>query len=198
MKRGGEYIVSPEKRRLDKALLMLTAPLLAAAGVVVKNYIHEAGITHHHILDQERIGRLKDPFLIHKFLTLHPETGQPFSPTAVRFRRLGLDELAQAQNIREGNMSFTGWRPLIPEDYERFRDALPPALGARHDFVLAHSLPGQLSSYGIHSRLMEADEPDNPEIRAEMDIKDFVDASVENDLFLAKNLVTHALARRLL
>jgi lipopolysaccharide/colanic/teichoic acid biosynthesis glycosyltransferase len=197
MKRGAEYLGSTEKRRLDRALLVLTFPAVAAAELVVKQYVASAGITDSHIFDQERVGKAGQPFTIHKFLTLHPETGEPISPFAARFRKLGLDELAQARNIQEGTMSFAGWRPIVPEEYEAFRDALPPKLGMQHDFVMANSLPGDVSTYGIYSHIRQADEPDSPEIRAEMNIKDFIDASLANDLRLAQSLVAHAVSRRL-
>ncbi len=198
MKRGYEYLASPEKRRMDRQILRLTAPVVKATELAVRSYMGYDPVERVSVIfDQLRIGQAAMPFVIHKFYTCDPETDKPFSPLAQKMRKLGLDEMAQAQNIREGNMSFIGWRPLVSKEYEEFREALSPRLRVRHDLVVTHSLPGEVSSYGIYSHVKGETEPNGPEMRAEMNIKDAMDASPLNDLRLAQDLIGKALSRRM-
>ncbi len=198
MKRGYEYLSSLEKRRVDRALLVLAQPSVKATELLVRSYINNGSIDYMSpVFNQTRVGYGRRSFLIDKFVTLHPETQESLGPIAAKLRKLGLDELAQVKNVRQGNMSFVGWRPLVPAENEAFREALPPALRARHDVVMDHSKPGIISSYGIYSHAMREEDPNEPEIRAEMNIKDVIDASPINDVRLIGGMMKYALERRL-
>lgn len=65
---------------------------------------------------QERVGRNRSPFLIHKFRTLRD--GEALG-VGRWLRHTGLDELPQFINVLRGDMSLVGPRPLTREDIER-------------------------------------------------------------------------------
>lgn len=194
MLKSYDYLASDTKLRFDAAAIRLIKPLVLATELAVRSYIGD-GVDP--IFRQLRTGQAGADFFIHKFLTLDPANGQPFNATAARIRKLGLDELAQNWNIQKGEMSVTGWRPQIPHEHDAFRDALGPKLRKKHDFVVAHSLPGDISSYGIYSHIRTEADPNDPEVRAEMNIQDATDASLINDFKLLNSLVGHAIGRRM-
>ncbi len=204
MKRGFDYLVSSDKVQFDRAVCCALAPLVRASGVVVASYIKRGQSPDiAPILDQPRVGKGGHVFPIHKFVTLDPATKEPFNATAVKLRRFGLDELAQVRNIREGTMHFTGWRPTLPRHYEQFRDLLDPSLRSRHDYLVSISHPGIISSFGVFLHETQGDDigqddammqdPDGAQVRAEMNLKDAMDASPAHDLKLMERLVGRAI-----
>lgn len=198
MKKGLDYAQSREKRSFDIAVSSLLLPAKRGAEFVIGYYMARSEYSGlKPTLKQRRMGWNHQIFDIEKFQTLDPETHLPISKAAREMRRLGLDELAQLENIKAGDMSFTGPRPLIVQEYEAIRDGLPPHLGQRWDTVVSAMRPGLYSSYGIYSHVRNESDPNEPEIRAEMDIKDAVEASIVHDIALTSSFVSMALTRRL-
>ncbi|MFB6274120.1 MAG: sugar transferase [Salinibacter sp.] len=127
------------KRAFDlvfaSALLLTSAPLLAAAAVAV--YI-DTGRPIFFV--QKRAGRHGRPFPIFKLRTLRTNTDDDPSPTTDAtavgkvLRRWAIDELPQLWNVLRGDMSIIGPRPvLLPEargydDRRRRRLAVRPGL----------------------------------------------------------------------
>jgi len=129
------------KRVLDvmvsSALLLVLAPLLALAGLLVK--MTSKGPV---LFRQERIGRNKRRFFIYKFRTMvaNAEVLQPgletlneasgpvfkikkdprVTPLGRLLRRTSIDELPQLFNVLMGDMSLVGPRPLPVRDFQGF------------------------------------------------------------------------------
>lgn len=101
--------------------LLLTAPLLVV--LLVAGWLD----TGRPIFRQVRLGRDQKPFVLYKFRTMHPGTGNV--PThladAAAITRWGrflratkLDELPQLFNVLKGEMSLVGPRPCLPTQAE--------------------------------------------------------------------------------
>jgi len=130
------------KRTIDLVLsalmLVLLAPLLAGVALIIK--LDSPGPV---IFSQERLGRRRRPYLIHKFRSMcdnaEKETGPVWAGNDdCRITRVGhfirkwrIDELPQLWNVLKGDMSFVGPRPerehfvnelveIIPYYGERF------------------------------------------------------------------------------
>jgi lipopolysaccharide/colanic/teichoic acid biosynthesis glycosyltransferase len=124
------------KRGLDvllaAALMILTAPLLLFAMLVVK--LTSRGPVFYW---QTRLGRGGRPFTIYKIRTMYHEcekasgarwskAGDPRIIPLGRFiRRTHLDELPQLWNVLIGDMSLVGPRPERPEFLPQLERALP-------------------------------------------------------------------------
>lgn len=131
-KHGEAYILSPERRMFDITagglILALGAPAVAASAVVLGPDVQGKNP----ILKQRRIGKGYVPISILKLLTF---VEQDFNATADTFgvnnphasrnakliRRIGLDELPQAVNVLQGDMSIFGIRPQIESLLEQRR-----------------------------------------------------------------------------
>lgn len=198
MKRGFEYGSSREKRAFDVTVASLFLPGVRAGELVIKRLLAQSAVPDlEPIFVQERVGLEHQRFEIQKYQTLLPGTHEPIAGWAGAMRRLGLDEIAQLYNIRKGEMSFTGPRPLITEEYEQVRGSLSPKRGSAWDKVLDVFKPGLYNSYGIYSHCMEPGDPNEPDIRAEMDIMDATNASVAHDIALTAEFIGVAVGRRL-
>ncbi|HSR23335.1 MAG TPA: exopolysaccharide biosynthesis polyprenyl glycosylphosphotransferase [Candidatus Eisenbacteria bacterium] len=89
------------------------------------------------LFHQERIGRFRQPFLVHKFRTMIPDAeartgpvvavpGDPRVTPLGRFlRRTSLDELPQLINVLRGDMSLVGPRPQPTFFDERYSTEVP-------------------------------------------------------------------------
>jgi lipopolysaccharide/colanic/teichoic acid biosynthesis glycosyltransferase len=146
------------KRLLDLVLVVLSAPFVAVATVVVAIAIRLEG-PGPVFLCHRRIGQAGRPVAVWKFRTMVPDAstrlreildGDPSraeewaayqklhdDPRVTRvgrfLRTTSLDELPQAWNVLTGSMSWVGPRPILPEELERYGD---------HQALYLRVLPG--------------------------------------------------------
>jgi lipopolysaccharide/colanic/teichoic acid biosynthesis glycosyltransferase len=109
--------------------LAVTAPLLAAAAVMIK--LESRGPVFYR---QRRVGLRGAPFELWKLRTMVPgaETmgagiyvieGDPrITRTGRLLRRLSLDELPNLVNVLRGEMAIVGPRPTVQEQVDRYTD----------------------------------------------------------------------------
>jgi lipopolysaccharide/colanic/teichoic acid biosynthesis glycosyltransferase len=128
------------KRALDMVgaglLLVLCAPLLAVAALVVK--LTSRGPV---LFKQRRVGFRCQEFSMYKFRTMREgaeqeqdrlartQRGRTFlkidrdariTPVGRWLRRSSIDELPQLVNVLRGEMSLVGPRPVLPCDFDKF------------------------------------------------------------------------------
>ena len=124
------------KRAIDfvfaAALLVLSAPVLAAAALLVK--LTSRGPA---LYSQERVGQFGRVFVIYKLRSMYHQcerlTGPRWStpgdprvtPVGKVLRALHLDELPQLVNVLRGQMSLIGPRPERPEIATQLGRAIP-------------------------------------------------------------------------
>ena len=113
------------------AALLLLSPLLLFTALAIK--LDSRGPV---FFRQERVGRYGEPFVVHKFRTMH--AGAPGLQITIgddpritrvgRFlRRTRIDELPQFIDVLQGTMSLVGPRPEVP----RYVAFYPPHLRER-------------------------------------------------------------------
>jgi sugar transferase (PEP-CTERM system associated) len=125
-KRGIEFVGA-------LVLLVLSAPILALAALVVK-LESPGGVVY----KQERVGERGKVFKLFKLRTMRADaegnTGPVWASSGPDFRvtRIGrflrksrLDELPQLVNVLRGEMSFVGPRPERPHFVEQLRKVIP-------------------------------------------------------------------------
>ena len=131
------------KRIIDIAvsifLLVTLLPLFLVVAIMIK--ITSDGPIFFH---QERVGRNKRRFRIHKFRTMIPNAEQliaqleainelsgpvfkikndpRLTPIGKYLRRTSIDELPQLLNVLQGEMSLVGPRPMAVRDFEGFSE----------------------------------------------------------------------------
>lgn len=87
------------------------------------------------IFKQERLGRNEHPFTIYKFRTMIDHAYEKgglvirsddsrITKVGAVLRRTSLDELPQMINILKGNMAIIGPRPILPWEFDEYRDNL--------------------------------------------------------------------------
>ena len=113
------------------ALIVLTAPLMAAAAVGTYLTIGKPVIFR-----QERVGFERKTFTMLKFRSMREAKSDDPSgwsqyddrrvtPFGAFLRRSSIDELPQLFNVLKGEMSLVGPRPELPEYVEQFRETVP-------------------------------------------------------------------------
>jgi exopolysaccharide biosynthesis polyprenyl glycosylphosphotransferase len=133
------------KRALDvvlaSMLLVVTAPVMAVAAVLIK--VHDRGPV---FFRQVRIGRGGEPFTLIKLRTMEVDaearladvrhrnerhgplfkvSGDPrITPVGGLLRAAAIDELPQLFNVLTGRMSIVGPRPALPAETAEFDDEL--------------------------------------------------------------------------
>ncbi|MBV9827134.1 MAG: exopolysaccharide biosynthesis polyprenyl glycosylphosphotransferase [Alphaproteobacteria bacterium] len=152
-----------------KILLILTMPLMALIGMLIK--LDSSGPV---IFQQQRLGYNNRVFNVYKFRTMHV-SAEPGVIQATRndpritrlgqyLRRLSLDELPQLVNVLRGEMSLVGPRPHAIEHNFAFASEIDEYF-ARHNLK-----PGITGWAQIHGLRGEVDTPDKIRARTEHDI----------------------------
>lgn len=194
---GSEYVTSQGRRKFDVALSVLLTPAERLGERGISWMIqHVAGSDATALLMQERIGRNRRSFDLYKFRTMHPGTEETFGKWADIVRSFGVDELAQVRNVREGTMSFIGPRPILKDEYFGTLHALYSEghtnLAHNWERVNQFSRPGMASSYANYFHTSRDEDPDNPAIRASLDVEDFELASPVRDMVIVSNFLVAA------
>lgn len=126
---------------LSGALLVVSAPVVAAAAAAVK--ATDGGPA---LFRQERVGRHGRHFTVYKLRTMHEDAEARIGDLAAHNEREGplfkldadprvtrvgrllrashLDELPQLVNVIRGDMSLVGPRPALPQEVEQFSETL--------------------------------------------------------------------------
>ena len=203
MKTGEAYWNSRQQRAFDLLVVGAAQPALWVARPALRFSIRDSG--YGPVFYQQRIGSGDGEdrmFEIEKLQTLDCN-GSPLSSLAALYRRFGIDELAQLANVRRGEMSFGGPRPLVHKpiegspaiSYEEVMDNVSPTQQVRWDYVVRNRPAGIASSHGIYQHIDP--DCDQYEARVEMDIQDGMEASPLADLRLLAQYITLAIERRL-
>lgn len=188
---------SPEKRIFDRAVSTALVPVDFTARHIVQRLIARSCDCRVQAVEtQTRIGVFEQPFDLLKFRSIDPCTGQFFSNWAAMMQKLGVDEIAQLENVRRGEMGLIGRRPILSEEHAEVMDNLPPRLGAVWQGIGKYYLPGIISSYGLDLHVRGVPDATDYERRAELDIQDAFNTSPVYDAKLAQQFIGLALARR--
>lgn len=128
MGRASGYYNTVVKRIIDlgvsSALIVVTAPVLAASAIAVKT--NDGGPI---LFKQKRLGRFGEPFTLYKLRTMSVGTEEQYGGYPIEsavttpgkfLRRTSLDELPQLWNILKGEMSIVGPRPVLLSHLERY------------------------------------------------------------------------------
>jgi lipopolysaccharide/colanic/teichoic acid biosynthesis glycosyltransferase len=134
--------------------------------------------------------------VLKKFLTIDPETGKIINQWLDMLRRLGIDELPQLLNVIDEDMSVCGRRPVVAAEHEEIMDHIPPKLHRPWLQVVDGSRPGIVSSYGLYHHEHPIAGPEDYGIRAELDIKDYVDGSLAYDVRLLGRFAAMAVGNK--
>lgn len=124
------------KRTIDilisAILLILLSPLLLLVAILIELFMPGPLLFR-----QERIGRYRKPFVIHKFRSMIPDAEAKTGPVVAKpgdqrvtwlgrlLRRLSIDELPQLYNVLRGDMSLVGPRPQPTFFDERYSGEVP-------------------------------------------------------------------------
>ncbi|HEV2412866.1 MAG TPA: sugar transferase, partial [Candidatus Saccharimonadales bacterium] len=204
MKRGLEFHASPSRGSVDRFVASLLQPAIRLAERRVARLIREAGLELPAITTTERVGYLHKTLRIQKFTTVNPATGEFIGRWARMLHTTGLDEMAQINNILDGDMHFFGWRALYddPEGvhgpieqgnlvhtYQGATAAMGSQSRAEFDMVIDGSKPGIFSSYSHFEHTAPRGTPISAERRAQMNVADYEAASVAHDALIG---VRHA------
>ena len=133
---AGVSAYSHAKRLLDIVVaggaLLVLVPVLAALALLVR--LDSAGPA---FFNQNRVGRDRRPFRLHKFRTMHvrapADEGSLYTGTkdpritrvGARLRKLRLDELPQLWNVLRGDMSMIGPRAEWDRLVDGYEKAIP-------------------------------------------------------------------------
>lgn len=110
-------------------LIVLFSPVMLLVAIGVK--LSGSGSV---IFRQERVGKNKKPFVMHKFRSMRDNTAHDAWTVKNDARRTGfgrfirkysLDELPQLFDVLVGNMSLVGPRPELPRYVRQFKEDVP-------------------------------------------------------------------------
>jgi len=195
--KGVEYAHSPQKQKLDLLLARGATPLALGARLAVKGFLASDHPELNVFYEEKRAGANDEEFVIKKFQTLDPNTLESLGPWADFLRQHGIDELAQVDNIKEGNMSFVARRPLWAEELEELFDKGSPRLVQRYRTLVLPTKGGLVSSYAMYAHTQYSEDANQYDKRLECDIKDVIDGSVVYDLRLVASLAAAAAVGRM-
>jgi lipopolysaccharide/colanic/teichoic acid biosynthesis glycosyltransferase len=129
------------KRIVDTMLVLATAPITIAFGLLLALAIKLESPRGAVLFHQERVGLEGKPFTLHKFRTMRVGSGVEAQFAAKAddrltrvgrvIRRIRFDELPQLWNVLRGELSLVGPRPEQEPFVERFTDTIP-FYGHRH------------------------------------------------------------------
>jgi exopolysaccharide biosynthesis polyprenyl glycosylphosphotransferase len=122
------------KRMLDLAIAIPATLLAFPLAAVAVKIVHACQSPGPLLYRQIRAGIQNRKFVILKFRTMHPETGEPARQATAAdsrifsgghfLRRFGIDEIPQFLNVLKGSMSVVGPRPHLIEHNEKFAELL--------------------------------------------------------------------------
>lgn len=126
---------APVKRLLDVVVVTLTLPLWLVVWGLIWLAV-KADSRGPALYNQERVGRLGDVFILHKFRTMvleaerdGPQFAKQDDPRLTRIgkilRKSHLDEIPQLWNVLIGDLSLVGPRPERPVFVARFSSTIP-------------------------------------------------------------------------
>lgn len=197
MKSGPEFALSREKRAFDLFVSGSLYPAYGLGKLAVGRLLAQSGYPPSEVIFlQKRSGRRGDAFNIRKFLTKDPKTDIVINEWLETLRKLGVDELPQILNVIDGDMSVCGRRPVLSSEHEEIMDNVPPKLHRPWLQVVDGSRPGIVSSYGLYHHEHPIAGPEDYEIRAELDIKDYVDDSLVYDARLLGRFAALAVSNK--
>lgn len=168
------------KRALDFTIALIGLIILAIPMIIIAVCIViDSGWPI--IFRQERVGKKQKVFTIYKFRTMinhaYEIGGIVNSANDARITRIGgalrrtsLDELPQLFNIIKGDMAIIGPRPILPVEFEEFKDEEKYKI--RHDV-----LPGLFCTVDIDYRASAS-----RKMQMDMDIEYINEMSFANDL----------------
>lgn len=199
MKKGLDYVHSPEKRALDIAVASaLVLPAEAGRLAMARTLRHRGDQDAHPIFVQDRFGRGGSTLRTRKIRTLETTTGRPLNNMATFFRRYGIDETVQARHILEDDMSFTGYRPMPLGTQQMVFEYGDPALVEEWLQTVMPTKPGLISLFTIVNHAGEGMiTPENTDTKLRNDIYDVENASLGRDLYLANMVFAAAATGRL-
>jgi lipopolysaccharide/colanic/teichoic acid biosynthesis glycosyltransferase len=125
-------IIRGTKRVIDAALSGIAVAILSPVMVgIAFAILRESGGPV--FFTQERVGRDRHRFTIHKFRTMRNDADSTWAKpgderitnVGAFLRRTSLDELPQLINVLKGEMSLVGPRPEMPEYAHEFRSTIP-------------------------------------------------------------------------
>lgn len=193
MKTGAYYSASSERRAFDIAFSTLLMPATAAGKIIVRKLIADkTGKNLVPTTSEKRIGYKHVPFEMKKFSVTDPDTNEYFGQWAETIYSNGIDELAQVENIRAGEMAVFGSRPLDLDYREMLIDLMGPGLGQRWNNVVDLQKPGVISPWSLYAHSTESVFPETEEtagMRGEMDIRFQMDHSLALEIRLASQFM---------
>jgi len=190
---GLDWINSPQKRRIDLGVTIATMPVwlpLGTAALGISRVVDGKGALFHH----ERLGQGGEAFDVHKVRTLKgiaPDAQNKgvYDPHATwlgkKLRLLGIDEIPQAVNVLNGQLSLVGPRVMPISGIEAMRAYLSRNEFDEWEDLYFSSKPGGISSYVLFHRQARYGEATYRR-RLEMDRADYKNASLRHDLGLIK------------
>lgn len=168
------------KRALDFTIALIGLIILAIPMVIIAVCIViDSGWPI--IFRQERVGKKQKVFTIYKFRTMinhayeiggivNSANDSRITRIGAALRRTSLDELPQLINILKGDMAIIGPRPILPVEFEEFKDE--EKYKTRHDV-----LPGLFCTVDIDYRASAS-----RKMQMDMDIEYINEMSFANDL----------------
>lgn len=197
MKTGIDYIGSRQKRTLD---LLVGTAMLPAATAAQTALVASYGFRDTRLMTQERAGPAGKLFDLYKLRTLMGDDSNeviPINALAKFMRPNGFDELPQAYNILNGDMSAVGPRPIIPIEREQVREQVPAKLLKEYDEIAGHAKPGIFNTFGWMAHMNLIPEEDRVMARMHLDIMDARKGSLKYDMQLITKIAKSVLKSEL-
>ncbi len=198
---GERWVVSDEKRALDIVMASSLLPIATTIGVAalgLSRVIDGEGA----LFRQERLGQNRKTLIVNKVRTMKDASANADGSIRKEVTRLGrvlrplaIDEIPQLANVLEGSMSMVGPRVITENAMAEVQQATDRNLYDEWLEAYYASRPGGFSSNFIEHRLHGNSHAEQSLIqRAQLDIEDFKNASLQYDLGIMKKAVGVGLA----